>query len=186
MTDSVLAMLRRLLVDDYRGLKERLARRFGSADFAGEVLHEAWLRLDRIEASVSTAAVHNPEAYLYRVALNVATDQRRTDKSWLGKVEIEAIYRRAQDDLDPERIMEARSELQALAQAVEQLPPRRRAIFIAARLEQLPHKTIAERQGITVRVVDRELKAALDHFSKILDKKSIPRRGPRSHDPSEV
>jgi hypothetical protein len=44
MTDSVLDTLRRLLVDDYRGLKERLARRFGSADFAGEVLHEGRLR----------------------------------------------------------------------------------------------------------------------------------------------
>ena len=186
MTDSVLAMLRQLLVDDYRGLKERLARRFGSADFAGEVLHEAWLRLDRIEASASTAAVHNPDAYLYRVALNVATDQKRADKSWLGKAEIEALYRRAQDDLDPGRITEARSELQALAQALEELPPRRRAIFIAARVEYLPHKAIAERQGITVRIVDRELKAALDHFSKVLNKKLVPRCGPRPHDPSKI
>jgi len=184
MTHNVIAMLRRLLVDDYRGLKERLARRFGSADFAGEVLHEAWLRLDRIEASTSSAPVHNPEAYLYRVALNVATDRKRADKSWLGKIEIEALYRRAQDDLDPGRIAEARSELHALARALEELSPRRRAIFVAARLEQLPHKAIAERLGVTVRVVDRELKAALDHFSKILNKKSMPRRGPRPLDPS--
>jgi RNA polymerase sigma factor (sigma-70 family) len=186
MTDSILAVLRRLLVDDYLGLKERLARRFGSADFATEVLHEAWLRLDGPEASPSTAAVHNPKAYLYRVALNVATDRRRVDKSWLGKAELEALFQRAQDDLDPARIAEARAELYALAQALEGLSPRRRAIFVAARLEQLPHKAIAERQGVTVRVVDRELKAALDHFSKVLNKKSIPRRGPRPHDPSKL
>ncbi|MGO4684849.1 RNA polymerase sigma factor [Hyphomicrobium sp. 2TAF46] len=170
MTETILTMLRRLLVDDYYGLKQRLARRFGSADFASEVLHEAWMRLDRIDANASSAAVHNPKAYLYRIALNVATDRQRADKSWLSKIEIEALYRRAQDDLDPARIVEARLELDALANAINELPPRRRAVFIAARLEHLPYKVIAERHGITLRVVDRELKAALDHLSEVLNK----------------
>ncbi len=74
---------------------------FGSADFASEVLHEAWLRLDCVNPDAAVAAVHNPKAYLYRIALNVATDQRRTEKSWLGKADIEALYRRSYDELDP-------------------------------------------------------------------------------------
>ena len=169
MTEPVLTMLRRLLVDDYYGLKERLARRFGSADFASEVLHEAWLRLDRANPDAAVAAVHNPKAYLYRIALNVATDQRRTEQSWLGKADIEAHYRRSYDELDPARVAEARFQIEALANAINELPARRRAVFIAARLEHLPHKNIAERLGVTVRVVDRELKAALDHFSRLLN-----------------
>lgn len=182
--EGILANLRRLLVDDYGVLKKRLTRRYGSADFAGEILHEAWLRLDRVDATTSASAIHNPKAYLYRIALNVANDRKRVDDSWLNKIEIETIYRRAQDDLDPERIVEARSEVQALADAMQDLPPRRRAIFIASRVEQLPHKVIAERYSLTVRIVDRELKAALDHFGRVLDKKILPKRGPRSFDPS--
>jgi RNA polymerase sigma-70 factor (ECF subfamily) len=171
MSETVLAVLRRLLIDDYHNLKERLSRRLGSADFAGEVLHEAWLRLARTEAHASTAALDNPKAYLYRVALNVATDQKRAEKSWLGKAEIEAVYRRAQDELDPARITEARSELETLAKAINELPARRRAVLVAARLEHLPYKVIAERLGVTVRVVDRELKLALDHLGAALNQK---------------
>ena len=40
MSETILTALRRPLIKDYHGLKERLGRRFGSADFAGEVLHE--------------------------------------------------------------------------------------------------------------------------------------------------
>jgi DNA-directed RNA polymerase specialized sigma24 family protein len=57
-------------------------------------------------------------------------------------------------------------------------------VFIASRVEGQPHKLIAERLGVTVRIVDRELKAALDHFGTILEKKSVPRRGPRPRDSS--
>ncbi len=78
MTKSFSTDLRRLLIDDYHGLRERLARRYGSVDFASEVLHEAWLRLGRVRPDASMAEVHNPQAYLYRIALNIATDQKRT------------------------------------------------------------------------------------------------------------
>ncbi len=88
------------------------------------------------------------------------------------------------DDLHPARVAEARSELLALTAALEGLPPRRRAVFIASRLEGQPHKLIAERLDLTVRIVDRELKAALDHFGTVVDKKSVPRRGPRPRDSS--
>ncbi|TWT13052.1 RNA polymerase sigma factor [Reyranella sp. CPCC 100927] len=174
--------LRQLLVDDYGALKRKLARRLGSQDVASEVLHEAWLRLDRLDSTKAGIAVRNPPGYLYGVAMNVAADRLRQDRRWLDKIEIEAICRRAADDLNPARIVEARSELMALTRALEALPPLRRAIFIASRIEELPHRAIAERHAISVRAVDRELKAALAHFGAILDKKAMPRRGPRPQD----
>lgn len=171
MTDTVAARLCRLLIADYYELKGRLARRFRSEDFAGDVLHETWLRLGQAEAAPSLDKVRDPKAYLYRIALNVATDQQRSAKSWLAKAEIESLYRSAYEELDPARIVEARSDIEMLARAIDTLPPRRRAVFLAARIEQVPYKVIAARLGITVRVVDRELKAALDHFSDLLEKK---------------
>ncbi|MCK9917120.1 sigma-70 family RNA polymerase sigma factor [Microbacteriaceae bacterium K1510] len=170
MTEAILAMLRRMLVDDYQSLKTRLARRFGSTDMASEVLHEAWLRLDRVDSGAVIGAVHNPKAYLYRVALNVAIDRQRADKSWVSRAEIDALYRRVEDELDPSRVAEARSDLAALCKVIDQFPPRRRAVFVAARIDHLPYKVIAERLGVTVRVVDREMKLALDELSKVLNK----------------
>jgi RNA polymerase sigma-70 factor (ECF subfamily) len=180
MTEGLVALLRRLLVADYGSLKQRLARRFGSADFAGEVLHEAWLHLERIEGGAVETPIRNPTAYLYRLALNIAVDQKRADHRWFAKTEAQSFCRQAINVLDPGRVAEARSELEALARELENLPPRRRAIFLASRLHGLSHKEIAERYGVTVRVVDREMKAALDHFSQVLGKKIAPRRGPRS------
>jgi RNA polymerase sigma factor (sigma-70 family) len=177
-----MAMLRRLLVADYGALKERLARRFGSADFATEVLHETWLRLHRTEldrAGEAPRSIHNPAAYLHRIALNIATDRQRVERRWIAKAEIEALVRDAVEELDPARTAEARSELQALSAALEALPPRRRAVFIASRSEGLSHKAIAERLGVSVRIVDRELNAALKYFGTVLEKKLAPRRGPR-------
>ncbi|NVO13598.1 MAG: RNA polymerase sigma factor [Rhodoplanes sp.] len=184
MTTALMSMLRRLLVDDYRDLKERLARRYGSSDFASEVLHEAWLRLNRVDAGPSAAALDNPRAYLYRVALNVATDRQRAEKARLTAAQLDALYRTARNDLDPARIAEARSELAALAKAIRGLPPRRRAVFTAARLEGLPYKLIAERLGVTVRVVDRDMKLALDQLSEILNKNPPSEGGSGGPEPS--
>lgn len=170
MTEGILAALRRLLVDDYHGLKQRLARRFGSADLASELLHEAWLRLEAGRAGPVPLVVRNPKSYLYRIALNVATDRQRAERSRLATAELAALHERVQDDLDPGRIAEAQQELQALANAINALPPRRRDVFIAARVQELPYKEIAARLGITVRVVDREISLALEALSEVLRK----------------
>jgi RNA polymerase sigma factor (sigma-70 family) len=178
VTELTLTLLRRLLIDDYSRLRQRLARRLGSADFAGEVLHEAWLRLDRMDA-VPGVPLRNPSAYLYRMALNVAIDQKRIESRRLAPVEIDGLLRGAVEELDPARVFEARQELEVLQSALDNLSRRRREIFVASRLEGLSHKEIASRLGVTVRIVDRELKAALDCLGALLEKKSLPRRGPQ-------
>lgn len=172
MTESVLATLRRLLIDDYHGLRQRLARRFGSADLASELLHEAWLRLEGGRAGPAPLVVRNPKSYLYRVALNVATDRQRAERSRLATAELAALHERVQDDLDPGRIAEAQQELQALAKAINALPSRRREAFVAARVHELPYKEIAARLGVSVRVVDREISLALETLSDVLRKKN--------------
>ena len=179
MTESLLILLRRVLTNEYGALRRRLALRFGSLEFASEVLHDAWIRLDRIGDGVPGAAVHNPKAYLYRIALNIAADHKRGDQRRLLQSEVDLLCRQAEQELDPAHIAEARSELKALALAIDELPERRRAIFIAARIEELPHQVVADRFGVTVRIVDREIRAAFEHFSKVLNKKHLPRRGPR-------
>jgi RNA polymerase sigma factor (sigma-70 family) len=184
LTESLLIVLRRALAEEYSGLRRRLARRFGSVEFASEVLHDAWIRLDRIDEAASGAGVLNPTAYLYRIALNIAADHKRGDRRRLERSDVDLVCWQAEQELDPARIAEARAELKALALALDELPERRRAIFIAARLEELPHKAVAARFGVTVRIVDREIKAALAHFSTVVNKKQVPRRGPRPVKPS--
>ncbi|MCK9915646.1 RNA polymerase sigma factor [Microbacteriaceae bacterium K1510] len=173
--------LRQILEQNYGRLRDRLARRFGSADFASEVLHDAYIRLGTGEV---TAAIRSVDAYLYRVALNVAADRREADRLWVDKAAIEALRRRDDHELDPEEIARARAEWRVLLRALDELPPRRQAIFVAARFDELPHRDIAERFGVSVDTVDRELKAAFEFFAKRLGKNRPPRRGSGPPEPS--
>jgi RNA polymerase sigma factor (sigma-70 family) len=154
-------MLRQLLAGDYDNLRHRLTRRLGSAEFASEVLHETWLRLERYATQANP--LHNPKAYLFRVALNVAKDLRHVDSRRLTLSEIEALRHADRDELDPARFAGGRAEMEALVRALEELPERRRAIFVAARVDDLPYRDIAARFGISVRMVERELKRAWEH-----------------------
>lgn len=160
MTKTGLAHLLQVLLGDYGVLKGQLARRLGSQDAAGDILQEAYLRLQRMGP---VGAIRHPRTYLYRVALNIAADRRRSEQRRLARSEVELLLRVESDELDPERIAAGRSSVQSLVQALDELPPRRRAIFVAARLEGRPHAEIAARFGISTRYLERELKIALDH-----------------------
>lgn len=176
MTETSWAALRELLVDRYDELRTRLAKRLRSTDLANETLQETWVRLAR---AGSAGTLRSPEAYLFRVALNVAADARDSHDRRLSYSEVEPLMALSEDELDPERFAEARSEIDALAQALDELPPRRRAIFIMARVDELPHRVIAERTGLSVRMVDRELRKALDHCGERLDRKAFTAFGSR-------
>jgi RNA polymerase sigma factor (sigma-70 family) len=181
MPSAPIMTLRELLTRDYVKWRNRLMRRFGSADVAAEILHETYLRLGAVDAA---GVVRNPDAYLYRTALNVAADAWEQDRRWLDKATIEAARRRDDDALDPEEILRAQQEWRALLAALDELPPRRRAVFLAARLEELPHRAIAERLGVSTDTVDRELQQAFEFFAKRLGKIRRSRRGSRPFDPS--
>lgn len=173
MTESTWSALRALFVDRYGEFKHRLARRLGSTELAAETLQETWLRLQR--AGGDPGVLARPDAYLFRIALNVAADQRDADRRRLALSEVELLRHLDDSELDPERIVASRSEIELLSRALDELPPRCRAIFIAARLHELPHKEIALQHGISTRMVERELKRALEHCGERLGK-VLPRR----------
>jgi RNA polymerase sigma-70 factor (ECF subfamily) len=174
MMKKNLAQLVQVLVDEWDVLKRQLARRVGSPDIADDVMQEAYLRLQRMDGMQSVA---HPKTYLFRIALNIAADQRRSESRRLARSEVELLLRLEQDELDPERVAEARSSMRRLVQALEELTPRRRAIFVAARLEGIPYPEIAARFGISTRYLERELKRALDHCRARLEINPSPVAG---------
>jgi RNA polymerase sigma-70 factor (ECF subfamily) len=59
--------------------------------------------------------------------------------------------------------MEARLQIEELKRALAELPPRRRAIFIAARVDGVSHEEIAQRLGLSRTMVQKELRRAISH-----------------------
>ncbi|MBS2070088.1 RNA polymerase sigma factor, partial [Klebsiella pneumoniae] len=64
--------MRRHFLTYYDALRKRLKYRLGSEDLANDVLHETWLRIEQRDEEQQ---IQNPQAYLYRTALNVAYDR---------------------------------------------------------------------------------------------------------------
>jgi len=174
MVGTGAAHLRDMLIAGYDQLKRRLTRRFGSAEVATEVLHETWLRLGQLP---DASPVHKPDSYLYRMALNVAVDRKRADDRWTGKAALQALLRSDDNLLDTERVVAVRSDIAELGRALAELPERRRQIFIAALVDDEPYRDIANRFGISVRSVEREMNRSFDHCAKRLKNISARRRG---------
>ncbi|MNY55258.1 RNA polymerase sigma factor [compost metagenome] len=118
------------------------------------------------------------------MALNIAADRRQSDARLLTGSEVEELLQVSDEALDPARVVGGQKEIQLLLKALYELPARRRKIFIAARLEEAPHLEISQRFGISTRMVEKEIKAALGHCAGRLERKVIQRFGPGAGKPS--
>jgi len=168
MTETAWGALRRRLVERYDDLRILLTRRLGSEELARETLHETWLRLDRID---DIAVMRNPDAYLARVVWNLATDRQRLETRLARRSDVNAILDELIDEAPNQAdTLEKRRDLALLQEALSELSERRRAILIAARLDEEPHQKIADRYGISKRMVQIELKSALKYCRDRLDK----------------
>jgi RNA polymerase sigma factor (sigma-70 family) len=169
MTDTTWMALRRRLAEKYDELRLLLTRRLGSEELARETLHETWIRLGRVD---DAAVMRNPDAYLARVALNLATDRQRLETRRARRVDVNAVLEDIVDEMPGQATeLQSRSDLSIFEDAIRELSDRRRAILIAARLDEEPHQKIAERFGISKRMVQIELKHALRHCKDRLDQK---------------
>lgn len=159
--------LRQVLLSRYDALRAKLTQRLGSADLAGDALHDTWLRLER---GGDPGAIRDPFAYLIRTAANLASNHRTLDQRRArilegnGGADID-------DAPDPEQVAAAKSDRSAIRSAIEMLPERRQAIFLAAWVEELPYEEIAARHGVTVRTIQTEVKRAIEHCALELKKK---------------
>ena len=157
--------LRALFLERYNDFRSQLKRRLGSEDLAHDAMQEAFLKVNDLPASSS---IQQPAAYLFRVALNIAEDQRRRDSRLLTGVEISELIHLADEAADPARIVQGRNQIDAFRRALRKLPERTQQMVLAARVQELPHAEIARRYGVSERIVSKELKRALEHCAREL------------------
>jgi RNA polymerase sigma factor (sigma-70 family) len=136
------------LFDVHHDRLYRLARRLApSTDDALDLVQETFLKAARFPNSVPVGTA-NEEAWLVRVLINIRRDQWRKksvrdhhDKAGFGGSHL------ASGGRDPEAALIAKS---AVWQALNVLPPRRRAIVVMYELEGLAIPAIAALLGISV------------------------------------
>ncbi len=173
MTETSRLRLRDLLAANYDYFFRRLAIRLRSRDAAIEALHETFLRLD----GVNDCTVQSPKTYIFQAAVNIAKNRRKSETYRVSASEFDAFLDVPDDLPDQARIVEARSEIDALKHALAELPPRRREILNAVSIEGLSLQEVALQLRVSLRTVESDLKHALDHCAARLDHKLIRRTG---------
>lgn len=147
-------------------LTRYLTARSGSAEDAEDLTQEAWLRFSRNGAT----ALQAPLPYLRRIVRNLAIDHHRARKRRrLTAMEIDELLALPDDRPNPEDGLRSRSELRRLIAILDELPPRRREVLVAARIEERPHREIAARHGVSTRTVELEIRAAIEYCSQKLN-----------------
>lgn len=124
-------------------------------DIAQDVVVELWNRRDTIEIHSSLGA------YLNRAAVNRALNYIKSRNR--NVVDGSAEISETADVSDINAVAaEQTEELESrLHEAINRLPERCRAVFALSRFEELSHKEIADRLGISVKTIENQITKAM-------------------------
>jgi RNA polymerase sigma-70 factor (ECF subfamily) len=133
-------------------------RRVGARDEAEDLTQEVFLRLVRRR---DVESIDNPEAFVFRTAINLLRDRSRRVKTSVSHLN-ELVHRQsALEDISPERVLDSRQSLTSVLRALDELDERTRDVFILHRLEGLKHAELAALYGVSVSSIEKYIMKAL-------------------------
>lgn len=129
-----------------------------------EVVQEAFVRLWKMRSKVDPLTV---EALVYRIALNLASNQRRKRKIWRW-VSLEALLDQPATDLSSEDDLVRHQEAEAVRAAVDALPAQLKKVVTLCELTDLTHAEIGAILGIRPGTVGSRRHRALQRLREKL------------------
>lgn len=139
-------------------LLKQVARRTRGRNDAEDLLHSAYIRLEKYRAQHE---VVNPSAFIVRTAANIAVDIHRHEKFWEPGDE-KRDGQCADDAPLQDEVITARARLSRVKDGLAKLSPRTREIFLMHRLHGMKYREIAVHFGISQSAVEKHIaKAAL-------------------------
>lgn len=170
-TDWILA-LKEGNLDAFNELFDRYSKRLyhfsigylKSSENAKEIVQEIFLKIwdNRTELSAEKSL----ESYLFTIARNGILNTIRKSKSEQAYLHYVKIHPQKNVLLDDELNF---NELEkALQEAIDQLSPRRKEIFILSREKSMSNAEIAEKMNISVKTVENQMTSAIAEVRKYL------------------
>lgn len=145
-----------------------LGKRLGSSADAADLAQDAFTQwLDWRDRR----AVEQPRAFLFQIARNLLRDHWRRQQA----------RPQASEDVDTGQVLEAmvdeqgasplekveqQQRLHLLAQALDDLSPRRREAFVLHKFDGLSQADVAARMGISLSMVEKHIASALLHCKR--------------------
>ncbi|WP_257542131.1 RNA polymerase sigma factor [Sphingobium sp. CFD-1] len=144
----------------------RFLSRLTGQDKAEDIVQQVFSRMAGKPVSASRP-IQAPRAYLRHAARNVLRDEARSAgrRCEHHHVPIEDLSLASGD---PVAALEARDRLARIEEAVLRLKPLTREIFLACRLDGYSYAEIAERTGLSVRGVEKQMSRAIKQLGRHL------------------
>ena len=161
---------RRLVIEEaYRhraDLQRALMARFRSEDLVNDTVQETFARFLMVE---HVEEIANPRGYLFRMATNLSIDQMRRDRNsaFRNAVELQEDSHASEAPTPEESLVYTQLE-RLFDDALSELPQRARELFQLHRFEGLSTLQIAQRFGISQRMVQKSLARVIKHFNQRL------------------
>lgn len=158
-----------LLFNKYRGsLFRYLTGLVSSPEDADELVQESYTRLLRQEGVAQLDAVGR--TYLFRTATNLARDyfRRRTTRSARNHIDIDELQI-LDEGGGPEKPIVWDQTVRSVKEAIRELPPLTRRIFLLSRFRAKTYPQIAHMLGISTRTIERKMKEAMTALAARLE-----------------
>lgn len=154
----------------WKSLRNFLSRRTGSRDLADNAMQETWFRLSAMKDGT---AIHDRQAFILRVASNIASDLLRKERRHTARsINDEALLLGIADSYpSPEAFAIDRDQLRQLVLALSRLAPKPRQALLMSRCDGRSHAEIADQLGVSESMVAKYLAQALrccrDHVRQV-------------------
>ncbi|WP_317898354.1 RNA polymerase sigma-70 factor [Aurantibacillus circumpalustris] len=145
----------------YKMLRNAAENIIGDADSAHDVVQDVFVKLWNRRDEVS--AILNVKAYLFRSVINTSLTylENNKNKTRIGELKIES----SGTTDSPLLTKELEVKIQT---ALNNLPPKCKAIFALSRFEGLKNKEIAEQLGLSLKTVENQMGIALKKMKEDL------------------
>lgn len=137
-------------------LRRYFQRRVRGAAEVDDLLQDVFVRLARQDLGV----VENMQGYVFQIAANVLRDRDRRDH--VRQIMVPSDQEDWEDvqGFSPERLLVGKDTLQHLMTALFELPERPRTIFSQYHFDGVPQAEIAERLGVSLSTVEKDMARA--------------------------
>lgn len=157
-------VIEHLYIEHHGWLQGWLRSRLNNAADAADLAQDTFVRvLQRRHAN----PLLEPRAYLRTVARGLVIDlwrRRDIERAWL-----ETLAHLPEDEVpSPEVSALAIESLMAIDRLLDQLPVRTREAFLLAQLDGMTCPAIAERLGVSLSTVERDIAKALHHCYQLM------------------
>ncbi len=153
-----------LFDQNFDAVRNYLYYRSGDAELSTDLAQETFLKIWEKQLGDGHA---NIKGLLFKIAGDLFVSQYRREKALTHlrlRLRPESRMRSPEDQLIDRELQDAYET------ALARMPEKQRTVFLMSRMEQLRHREIAERLGLSVKAVEKRMNLALAFLNEFIRK----------------